>query len=1070
MGRVGKCSRPAAKLLPANEGTVAFTSISTRLCCHKHSHQWIGASVPHRPSTKMQHAPATASFGSQCGINPCTCPVHTGLAAEGNHHLQEHSHPSVLEQDIPRAKIRWQKTSSFRSVSPKLVHSNSSTKDGAPCENLTKRLAVDVGYNSRHHRRVLSNSYRKSLPEIFLLPFSRSNVHVLSNAFWLDNGALGFFEINATNQSVSKKIGGNGEFVHRRLSQFSNHQRPRNTEQFMDQVSADLAWLQNKRAKVTTKTGSGNRVPRCNNRFQEIDHSFTRKQSGESHDINSPVNRVSNGIAKATGVFGRTTNVRPQNDAIGQNVHKQAYYLAEPVHPGIFQRHSCRSKPSVASSTCSFQKSDIPDISSIIPPGDTLPDFNDGRLRVGLVGGPTALQGKRCLDLFGTFKLHQCPRTNGLVQRSFLFQGLPSEHPNQDSYRQHGNLILSKENGFLSVENYEQCVQEISFVVSRIQHPVCCRSHRWGSQCSSRQGFASGSHKHRENVGPGYIVIHMGKVRIKPMARRLRYSGYFEMYILRFSVPGSQSLRHRCVSSRLELMDSPGQKHLFFPSTCVDAFFSRKVCGFQRPWHFDCTLQWSHLASTPHEACRQSMSASERLLPFPTHKRKIPYTQKEVRETSCVSPYAQGLAQPLAEHSVSLLSYKQTAISAHILSDEHSSQQVAPLVSNSLNDLFSPIGESSQQISAPIPTHSKGESSQQPNRTGDPNLNRLEVCFNEIMKLGYSPDAAHLISNSHKASTQNQYQTGWKLWLAYLDTFNISNREVTAITFCNFLAYHGVQINRALSTVKVYYYAIRKPFKLVYHTDLPAKEELDDLFNGLFHLKPPPTKEQLAPKWDLTSLLEYLRSDIFEPLESVSFKRVEIKAFILVLLATGRRVGEISKTTFDGVKFSNDKVELGWFPSFKAKAQRSTSSWRPQNPSFCALRGAPDDLLCPVRAFRTYFELRCTLPEGSFGGYLWTHKLKQISDLVRDTIIESLKQFQPDLYGVPDLLVRVHQIRKFAISLAKKYLKVSDKDLCRYVGSRTIAVPYRNYISIVPKVRLDCQIPGGSLNPSNITH
>ena len=1086
MGRVGKCSRPAAELQPANEGSVAFTSVSPRLCCFKHSYQWVGPSVPQRPSIKKQQISASASIHPHCGINPNTYPVHKGLAVKRNYHLQEHSRPSVLEQDFSRAEGRRQAKTSFRSFSPKFIHPDSRPKNGTFRENSPERLAVNVGNNTGYSGRIFSGSNSENLQEIFLFPLQRPNFHVQSNAFWIDNGALGLFEVNETNQSLSKEIGSHGQLLHRRLLKLSSNERPCNTAQFLDQVSADLAWFQNKRKEVSTNTGSGYRIPGRRNQLQGVNYSSTRNQSAESSIINAAVTRLSNSDTKTTGVIGRSAYVRPQNDAIGQNVHKQYHYLAESAHQGVLQGHSSKSQPSAARGSCPFQKSVYSDFPSIIQACKTLPDFNDGRLRVGLVGGPSTLQGERCLDLFGTFKLHKRPRNNGHVQHSEFLQGFPSGHSNQNSYRQHGYFVLSKENGFISLDNNEQCVQEISFVVSRIQHPVCCRSHRRGSQCSGRQGFTSGSHKHRENVGPGYIIIHMGSVQIKPMARRIRYSGYFEMSVLRFSVPGSQSLRHRCLSSRLEQMDTPGRKHLFFPSTCIDAFFSRKVCGFQRPWHFNSTVQWSYVAPTPHEASRQSMSASKGLLPFSAHKGQIPHTQKEVREISCISPYAQGLAQPLVELPVSLLSYKQTAIPAHIHCDKLNSQHlVAPLAPNLPTSSFRANGENSQQSHATISNHSNGMNSQQPEilnpnlsipavrnvgRTGDPNVNRLEVCFNEIMKLGYSPDAAHLISNSHKASTQNQYQSGWKRWLAYLDTFNISNEEVTAVTLCNFLAYHGIQIDRALSTVKVYFYAIRKPFKLVYNTDLPAKEDLDDLFNGLYHIKPPPTKDQLAPKWDLTSLLKFLRSDKFEPIQSVSFKNVEIKAFILILLATGRRVGEISNTVFAGVNISDEKVELGWFPNFKAKAQRSNSSWRPENPSFFALRGAPDDLLCPVRAFRTYFELRCTLPEGACGGYLWTHKLKQISDLVRDTIIESLKQFQPDLYGVPDLLVRVHQIRKFAISLAKKYLRVSDKELCKYVGSRTIAVPYRKYISVVPKVRLDCQIPGGSLNPSTINH
>ena len=96
--------------------------------------------------------------------------------------------------------------------------------------------------------------------------------------------------------------------------------------------------------------------------------------------------------------------------------------------------------------------------------------------------------------------------------------------------------------------------------------------------------------------------------------------------------------------------------------------------------------------------------------------------------------------------------------------------------------------------------------------TGDPDEIRLEVCFNNLLKKGYSLDAANLFANSHKDSTINQYQSGWKLWLSYLISHSIPTHKVTSITLCNFLAFQGVQIHRSLSTVKNYFYVFCKPF------------------------------------------------------------------------------------------------------------------------------------------------------------------------------------------------------------------------------------------------------------------
>ena len=1034
-GPVGKSSRPAARLQLANEETLVTPSRTSGLCRSRHSSQRSETRVPHGPAAQEQQTSSSTSFLPQCRINPDSQPVHSGLAGKGYHNNPEHPHPGVLEQIVPCTKGRWEKETCPRPISAKFVHKDSRSKNGTPREDIAECVAINVGNNPRYSRRFPSSIDSQNLSEIFLLLFQRPNIHVPSYAFWIDNSAMGFFKTHETSKIISETMGSSYQFVHRRLFKSSDNKRPSCTAQFLDQVSIDLAWFQNQREKISTEPMPNPRISRCLDKFQRFKYSSTERQSGESSCPYSPINRISVDLKTSGRVSSRTVNVCTQNDTAGQDARQQDHNLAESFHQGIFQGHSGTGKPTINPGPCPFQKPVASFIPPVISSHKTISDYHDGRLRCGLVGSNSSIQGQRLLDLQGTYQLHKCAGIDCNVQCSELFQKFPSGHSNQVTYRQYGDVVLSKENGFVSLGKNEQTVHGFSFIVSRTQHTVCCGPHCGTTECSCRQGLTSRVYQHREYAGPRLITIHMGQMAVKPMARRIRYFGYYEMSFVRLSVPGSESLRHRCVSPRLERLDNTGEKHLFLPSTCVNALLGREICGFQRQGCFDSAVQWSHLASASYESSRQSLSSPEGLLPISICKRRNSHTHKEVWETGCVSLQAQGIAQQSAPIPTT--------------SNEAHTQHLAEIIP-------------SQQPNLDIPQIRNAV------RTGDPNLSRLEVCFNEFLKLGYSPDAAYIISNSHKASTKNQYQSGWKLWLSYLQSHNIPNEKVNAITLCNFLVFQGVQISRALSTLKVYYYSIRKPFKLVYNTDLPPKEDLDELFNGIYHLNPPPTKEDLAPKWDLTSLLNYLRGEEFEPLSSAPVDMVEIKAFILILIATGRRVGEISSATFDKVKFiGDDKVELGWSPTFRVKAQRSKSSWSPANPSFSVLRGTSDDLLCPVRAFRAYYEIRCSLPHDAYGGYLWTRKLKQISNLVRDTIIDALKQFQPDLLEVPNLLVRVHQLRKFVISLAKKFLKVSDDELCKLVGSRTIAVPYRRYISAVTEVKLPCQIPGGTLYPSN---
>ena len=76
----------------------------------------------------------------------------------------------------------------------------------------------------------------------------------------------------------------------------------------------------------------------------------------------------------------------------------------------------------------------------------------------------------------------------------------------------------------------------------------------------------------------------------------------------------------------------------------------------------------------------------------------------------------------------------------------------------------------------------------------------------------------------------------------------------------------------------------------------------------------------IFPKWSLGTLLRFLNSPVFEPLDQASWRVIRKKLLILVLLNTGRRINEIGAICgFDFTK----KVEVifKWFPDFKAKME-----------------------------------------------------------------------------------------------------------------------------------------------------
>merc|ERR1712106_168494 len=302
------------------------------------------------------------------------------------------------------------------------------------------------------------------------------------------------------------------------------------------------------------------------------------------------------------------------------------------VHQGLFKGHSSESRSKFAPSSCSLQTQVSPGFSTVVSSPSAIPDYHDGRLKLWMVGSADSLQGQRCLDFSGKFILHKCFRNYGSPQDSKIFQGFPSEHYGKNPYRQYGHFVLLKEDGFFSFTTNEQRVQGFSLIVSRLQYPVLGSPHRGSSECPSRQEFTHGPNKHRENVRPGLITILMEPVGLKSMARRFCFTGNLEMSLLRITLPGSESLRHRCLSPRLERLDHSWPEHAFFPSSCLYADASGKICGFQRPWGPDSTLQWSFLAFSVNVAGSSSSIAPKGLFSFPMGKRKFIYSQKEPGE------------------------------------------------------------------------------------------------------------------------------------------------------------------------------------------------------------------------------------------------------------------------------------------------------------------------------------------------------------------------------------------------------------------------------------------------------
>ena len=85
---------------------------------------------------------------------------------------------------------------------------------------------------------------------------------------------------------------------------------------------------------------------------------------------------------------------------------------------------------------------------------------------------------------------------------------------------------------------------------------------------------------------------------------------------------------------------------------------------------------------------------------------------------------------------------------------------------------------------------------------------------------------------------------------------------------------------------------------------------------GLFHLPP---RAKVTDSWSLTGLL-FLLTPQFEPLECATFHRLTQKALCIILLASGRQIGEITHLTRNYEEIvSPTSISLVWAPDFVPK-------------------------------------------------------------------------------------------------------------------------------------------------------
>ena len=335
-----------------------------------------------------------------------------------------------------------------------------------------------------------------------------------------------------------------------------------------------------------------------------------------------------------------------------------------------------------------------------------------------------------------------------------------------------------------------------------------------------------------------------------------------------------------------------------------------------------------------------------------------------------------------------------------------------------------------------------------------------------LLSDGWSEEAISMLLRAHRDSSTRQYQGVWDKFLSFLSLRGLSDSDVSVGVVCEFLSFHAVTYERRYRTLSGYRSALRHPLLFSLHLDVNCIAS--DLFlRGVFNFVPP-VRARSMPSWSLDALLGFLLGPPFEPLGSAPFFRLIQKALCLLLLASGRRIGDICFLSRSARPLpSGMGLSLLWVAGYVPKIH--TPLFAAGSPSIRRMTSAVrrDRLLCPVRAYNILvsrsLDLIEDVPLSRRHNRLWVHprSLRPVSkgSLSRwfvDLVVASRRHL-----GLHDpVSIGPHQMRKLGASYSS-LLGQNEDVVVRVMGFSSKFVFKKNYVAWVPPLTVPCMLPGG---------
>lgn len=182
-----------------------------------------------------------------------------------------------------------------------------------------------------------------------------------------------------------------------------------------------------------------------------------------------------------------------------------------------------------------------------------------------------------------------------------------------------------------------------------------------------------------------------------------------------------------------------------------------------------------------------------------------------------------------------------------------------------------------------------------------------------------------LLQNSWRASTLKTYSAPWREWLSWTSQMNISPNNPSPEQIAQHLAFLYRKKHLAPSTIKLHK-SVVITFSNPLESETTVKNPLiKHLIKAMEISKPQPKKKLI---WDINTLINWMRN---ENINKDSIFQVSRRVALILLLASGRRIHDLTLLSIDIHSMERDNISITFWPEYGSKTDgkgHRQSGWK----------------------------------------------------------------------------------------------------------------------------------------------